>query len=65
LINAKGFTDVTVSFDYVAGGERDNLESSTIFDYGAFNILLMALTFTLEVCSSITEDRLRALMMGH
>jgi hypothetical protein len=36
LINAKGFTDVTVSFDHVAGGERDNLESSTIFDYGAF-----------------------------
>jgi hypothetical protein len=25
LINAKGFTDVTVSFDHVAGGERDNL----------------------------------------
>jgi hypothetical protein len=46
LINAKGFTDVTVSFDYVAGGERDNLESSTIFDYGAFVYSFDGINFT-------------------
>jgi hypothetical protein len=43
-MHAKGFTDVTVSFDYVAGGER--ITSSTIFDYGAFNIFFDGINFT-------------------
>jgi Zn-dependent metalloprotease len=39
LINTKGLTDVTVSFDWKAGGETgqaEGEESKTFFDYGEF-----------------------------
>ncbi|SNS84335.1 Por secretion system C-terminal sorting domain-containing protein [Ekhidna lutea] len=34
VINAKGTKDVTVSFDWEAGGERDALDHSVIYDHG-------------------------------
>jgi len=34
LLNAAGATDVTVSFDWEAGGETDPADESTIYDYG-------------------------------
>jgi hypothetical protein len=36
LINAKGFTNVTISFDWEAGGETDQVDSESYFDYGTF-----------------------------
>lgn len=36
LINAKGLTNVTVAFDWKAGGETDQVDSEVYFDYGQF-----------------------------
>lgn len=36
LINAAATSDVTVSFDWEAGGELDAVDPSVIFDYGEF-----------------------------
>lgn len=36
VLNAAGASNVTVSFDWEAGGERDAAEVNTIFDYGEF-----------------------------
>jgi hypothetical protein len=36
LLDARGRSKVTVSFDWVAGGEVDLVETTVIFDYGTF-----------------------------
>lgn len=36
LINASATSDVTISFDWEAGGELDAVDPSVIFDYGEF-----------------------------
>ncbi|MEO2061438.1 MAG: M4 family metallopeptidase [Christiangramia sp.] len=36
LINAMGYQDVNVSFDWEAGGETDAVDPTIIFDYGEF-----------------------------
>ncbi len=36
LIQAGGTSDVTISFDWEAGGETDVLDASVIYDYGEF-----------------------------
>ncbi|MFV8393268.1 M4 family metallopeptidase [Flavobacterium sp. LB2P6] len=36
VLNANGASNVTVSFDWEAGGERDAAEENSIFDFGEF-----------------------------
>lgn len=36
MLNAGAASDVTVSFDYVIGGETDAVDTSVLFDYGEF-----------------------------
>jgi Zn-dependent metalloprotease len=46
LINTKGLTDVTVSFDWEAGGETDQVDPEIYFDYGQFVYSYDGVTFT-------------------
>ena len=46
LLNAAGASDVTVSFDWEAGGEIDAVDPSVIFDYGEFVYSLDGATYT-------------------
>lgn len=46
LLNAAGATEVTVSFDWEAGGETDAVDPSVIFDYGEFIYSLDGTTYT-------------------
>ncbi|RTZ08230.1 T9SS type A sorting domain-containing protein [Flavobacterium bomense] len=36
LIDTKGMSDVTVAFDWQAGGETDQVDNTALFDYGEF-----------------------------
>jgi hypothetical protein len=46
LINAKGFADITISFDWQAGGETDQVDSESYFDYGTFVYSYDGINFT-------------------
>ncbi len=46
LLNAAGATQVTVNFDWEAGGETDAVDPSVIFDYGEFVYSLDGATYT-------------------
>ncbi|NJW51949.1 M4 family metallopeptidase [Salinimicrobium oceani] len=46
LLNAAGATQVTVSFDWEAGGETDAVDPAVIFDYGEFIYSLDGTTYT-------------------
>jgi Zn-dependent metalloprotease len=46
LLNAKGLTNVTVAFDWKAGGETDQVDSEVYFDYGQFVYSFDGVNFT-------------------
>jgi hypothetical protein len=67
LINAKGFTDVTVSFDWQKREEVETRFDNVLYDYGAFVYSFDGVNFTtVEVhSSSYREGHLVPMVKSH